>query len=301
MNNVTVEDQTVTDLYGLYCGDSVELVKGLPDNSIGLSVFSPPFANLYIYSDSQRDMGNTEDEKQFMEHFGYLIPELYRVTKPGRLAAVHCKDLVRYKGRDGKAGIYDFPGDIVRAFEAHGWQFHSRVTIWKDPVIEMQRTKAHGLLYKQLRKDSTFSRQGMAEYMLMFRKWTEGDEEADPVTHTKDDFPLDQWQEWASPVWTTVQQTRVLNSTVARSEEDEKHICPFQLDVVERSVTMWSNPGDIVLDPFNGIGSTGYVSLKLGRRYIGFELKREYYEWAIKFLKEVTEDNQLTLFEKDDE
>lgn len=297
MTNITVEDQTVTDLYGLYCGDSVELIKGIPDDSIGLSVFSPPFANLYIYSDSQRDMGNTEDTEQFMEHFGYLIPELYRVTKPGRLAAVHCKDLVRYKGRDGKAGIYDFPGDIVRAFEAHGWQFHSRVTIWKDPVIEMQRTKAHGLLYKQLRKDSTFSRQGMAEYMLMFRKWTEDGEEADPVEHTKDEFPLDQWQEWASPVWNTVQQTRVLNSTVARTEEDEKHICPFQLDVVERAVTMWSNPGDVVLDPFNGIGSSGYVSLQLGRRYIGLELKKAYYDWAVKFLKEVTESDQLTLFD----
>lgn len=298
-NSIDVEHQTVTDLYGLYCGDSVELVKGLPDNSIGLSVFSPPFANLYIYSDSQRDMGNTENEVQFMEHFEYLIPELYRVTKPGRLAAVHCKDLVRYKGRDGRAGIYDFPGDIIRSFEKHGWQFHSRVTIWKDPVIEMQRTKAHGLLYKQLRKDSTFSRQGMAEYMLMFRKWTDDGEEADPVTHTRDDFPLDQWQEWASPVWMTVQQTRVLNSAVARSEEDEKHICPFQLDVVERAVTMWSNPGDVVLDPFNGIGSTGYVSLQLGRRYIGFELKRAYYDWAVKFLNEITEADQLSLFDKE--
>lgn len=299
MLDIKVEHQTVTDLYGLYCGDSIELIKGLPDNKIGLSVFSPPFANLYIYSDSQRDMGNTENEKQFMEHFDYLIPELYRVTMPGRCAAVHCKDLVRYKGRDGRAGIYDFPGDLIRAFENHGWQFHSRVTIWKDPVIEMQRTKAHGLLYKQLRKDSTFSRQGMAEYMLIFRKWCEEGEEPRPVTHTKDEFPLDQWQEWASPVWTTIQQTKVLNSTVARSEEDEKHICPFQLDVVERSVVMWSNPGDIVFDPFNGIGSTGYVALQLGRKYIGFELKMAYYEWAQKFLKEITNTDQIMLFGED--
>lgn len=294
---IHVEHQTVTDQYGLYCGDSVELIKGLPDESVGLSLFSPPFANLYIYSDSQRDMGNTEDERQFMEHFDYLIPELYRVTKPGRLAAVHCKDLVRYKGRDGKAGLYDFPGDIIRHFEAAGWQFHSRLTIWKDPVIEMQRTKAHGLLYKQLRKDSTFSRQGMAEYMLMFRRWCEEGEEADPVTHTRDEFPLEQWQEWASPIWWTIQQTKVLNASVARTEEDEKHICPFQLDVVERAIRMWSNPGDVVLDPFNGIGSTGYIALQHGRRYIGFELKREYYEWAIRFLNEIADRTQLGLFE----
>lgn len=293
---IQVEHQTVTDEYGLYCGDSVDLIRGLPDQSIGLSVFSPPFANLYIYSDSQRDMGNTENVDQFMEHFDYLIPELYRVTKPGRLAAVHCKDLVKYKGRDGRAGLYDFPGDIIRHFETAGWQFHSRLTIWKDPVIEMQRTKAHGLLYKQLRKDSTFSRQGMAEYMLMFRRWCEEEDEPDPVTQTRDDFPLDQWQEWASPVWMTVQQTRVLNAKVARTEEDEKHICPFQLDVVERAVELWSNPGDTVLDPFNGIGSTGYIALKHGRKYIGLELKREYYEWSVTFLDEVTDKSQLDMF-----
>lgn len=297
MTNIEVEHQTVTDRFGLYCGDSVELVKGIPDDSIGLCLHSPPFANLYIYSDSQRDMGNCEDPAQFMQHYEYLIPELLRVTKPGRLCAVHCKDLVKYKGRDGRAGLFDFPGEIIRAFERHGWQFHSRVTIWKDPVIEMQRTKAHGLLYKQLRKDSTFSRQGLAEYMLLFRKWAEEGQEVNPVTHTKDDFPLDQWQEWASPVWMSVKQTRVLNAAVARSEEDEKHICPFQLDVCERSILMWSNPGDIVLDPFNGIGSTGYTALQFGRRYIGFELKRAYYDWAIKFLREVENESQLTLFD----
>jgi DNA modification methylase len=291
-----VQEQVVTDRYALYLGDSCEVIKGIPDNSLGFQLFSPPFSNLYIYSDSWRDMGNTTDEGQFFQHFDYMIPELYRTLAPGRICAVHCKDLVRYKGRDGKAGLYDFPGEIVRHFEAAGFQYHSRVTIWKDPVIEMQRTKAHGLLYKQLRKDSTFSRQGMAEYMLIFRKWAEDGEEVAPVEHTPEEFPLDQWQEWASPVWMTVNQTRVLNAAIARSDEDEKHICPFQLDVCERSIAMWSNPGDVVFDPFNGIGSTGYTALQLGRKYIGIELKKEYFDQAKGFLAEIANDSHLSLF-----
>lgn len=294
---VKVQEQIVTDKYALYLGDSCEVIKGLPDSSIGFQLFSPPFSNLYIYSDSWRDMGNTTDEAQFFEHFDYLIPELYRTLAPGRICAVHCKDIVRYKGRDGRAGLYDFPGEIVRHFEAAGFQYHSRVTIWKDPVIEMQRTKAHGLLYKQLRKDSTFSRQGMAEYMLIFRKWAAEGEEVSPVTHTPEGFPLDQWQEWASPVWMTVNQTRVLNAAIARSDEDEKHICPFQLDVCERSIVMWSNPGDVVFDPFNGIGSTGYCALNLGRKYVGIELKKEFFDHAANFLKEAANGSQLSLFE----
>jgi DNA modification methylase len=280
--------------FALYCGDSCDIIKEIPSDSIGLSVFSPPFSNLYTYSDSWRDMGNTKDSDEFFDHFDFLIPELYRVIMPGRLVAVHCKDLVKYKGRDGQAGIYDFPGDIIRHFEKAGFQYHSRVTIWKDPVIEMQRTKAHGLLYKQLRKDSSYSRNGLAEYMVIFRKWA--DEDKSPITHTEDEFPLDQWQEWASPVWYTVNQTRVLNSNIARDDMDEKHICPFQLDVVERSIGLWSNPGDIVYDPFNGIGSTGYMALKMGRRYLGSELKRAYYEWAVRYLRELENDEQLSLF-----
>ncbi len=293
-----VTRQKITDNYASYCGDSVEVIQGLPAESVHFSVFSPPFANLYIYSDSYRDMGNTKDMDEFIEHYDYLAGELWRITIPGRLAAVHCKDLVRYKGRDGTAGIVDFPGELIRSMERGGWSYHSRITIWKDPVIEMQRTKAHGLLYKQLRKDSTHSRQGLAEYMLIFRKWTDEYEDREPVTHTKEDFPLDQWQEWASPVWTTINQTRVLNSPLARESEDEKHICPLQLDIVERSVQMWTNPRDIVFSPFAGIGSEGYSSIKLGRRFVGIELKEAYWKKQIEFLDEASGGDQPGLFDE---
>ena len=294
-----VTAQKITDNYASYCGDSVEVIKGLPDESVHFSVFSPPFANLYIYSDSYRDMGNTKDLNEFIEHYDYLANELWRITIPGRLAAVHCKDLVRYKGRDGTAGIVDFPGELIRSMERGGWSYHSRITIWKDPVIEMQRTKAHGLLYKQLRKDSTHSRQGLAEYMLIFRKWTDDYEDREPVTHKAEDFPLDQWQEWASPVWTTIKQTRVLNSPLAREDEDEKHICPLQLDIIERSVQMWTNPGDVVFSPFAGIGSEGYSSIKLGRRFVGIELKEAYWRNQIRFLDEASGGDQPGLFDEE--
>lgn len=268
-------------------GDCVDIVRSLPDNHIGFSVFSPPFANLYIYSDSVRDMGNCEDDAQFMQQFGFLISELHRVTKPGRLCAVHCKQLVNYKGRDGMAGLRDFRGEIIKEFIAKGWAYHSEVTIWKDPVIEMQRTKAHGLLYKQLRTDSTFSRNGMAEYVCVFRKWAKDGEEVSPVGHKPEDFPLDDWQQIASPVWMDIQQTNVLNARIARADQDEKHLCPLQLDVIERCLRLWSNPGDLVLSPFAGIGSEGYVSLKMGRRFIGAELKREYFQQACSNLHEI--------------
>lgn len=288
---VTTEDRETQsgESWEMRLGDCVEIAREMPAESVHFSIFSPPFSNLYIYSDSVRDMGNTLDDAEFMRSFGFLIDELFRVTIPGRLCAVHCKDLPRYMGRDGKAGLWDFPGSIIREFEAHGWQFHSRVTIWKDPVIEMQRTKNHGLLYKQLRKDSCSSRQGMADYIVVFRKWSDIEEWPEPVEHTREEFTLDQWQEWASPVWTTIRQTHVLNVQQAREDKDEKHICPLQLDVIERCVTLWSNRGDTVLSPFAGIGSEGYVSVKLGRKFIGCELKRSYYETAIRNLLSVEE------------
>lgn len=297
MDAVGVTRQKITEEYAAYCGDSVEVIKGLPDESVHFPIFSPPFSNLYIYSDSYRDMGNTKDLAEFIEHFDYIAGELLRITIPGRVAAVHCKDLVRYKGRDGTAGIVDFPGELIRSMERAGWSYHSRVTIWKDPVIEMQRTKAHGLLYKQLRKDASHSRQGLAEYLLIFRKWTEDYEDREPVTHKAEDFPLDQWQEWASPVWNTINQTRVLNSPLAREDEDEKHICPLQLDIIERSVLMWTNPGDVVFSPFMGIGSEGVTAIKLGRRFAGIELKEAYWKHAIQFLDEASGGDQPTLFD----
>ena len=272
--------------WGLHLGDCVDITRELPADSVGLSVFSPPFSNLYIYSDSIRDMGNTASDAEFMASFRFLIAELLRVTIPGRLCAVHCKDLPRYKGTHGAAGLWDFPGAIIASFEGCGWQYHSRVTIWKDPVIEMQRTKNHGLLYKQLRKDSSASRQGMADYVIAFRKWTDCEEFPDPVEHTREDFTLDQWQAWASPVWGDIRQTNVLNVRQARADRDEKHICPLQLDVIERCIKLWSNKGDTIYSPFAGIGSEVYVAVKAGRFGVGCELKEEYFETALGNLRE---------------
>jgi len=279
-------------------GDSVEFIRDVPTSSVGLSVFSPPFSSLYTYSDSERDMGNCKSDAEFFAHYAFLARELLRITKPGRLACVHCKDLPDYAGSsaDGRAGLRDFPGGLVRAHESAGWKYHSRVTIWKDPVIEMQRTKAHGLLYKQLRADSSFSRQGLAEYVLTFRKWPEEGDPIDPVTHTEATFPLQQWQEWASPVWTTVDQTNVLNVQVVRTDKDEKHLCPLQLDVIERCVGLWSNPGDLVFSPFGGIGSEGYQALQMGRRFLGCELKPEYWAQAVRNLQLSEQGQQMELF-----
>jgi DNA modification methylase len=268
-----------------------------------------------VYSDSERDCGNAANDDEFFHHFNFLLPELLRVTKPGRLCAVHCKDLVNYKGRDGAAGLRDFSGEIIRHFIAAGWVYHSKVVIWKDPVIEMQRTKANGLLYKTLRADSTFSRQGLPEYLLIFRKWPQSEEEealVEPVTHseTEGDFPLEtdsehkhpypkKWQQYASPVWFDIRQTRVLNVEQARQSQDEKHICPLQLDVIERALKLWTNPGEIVFDPFTGIGSTGYIALEQGRTFIGIELKESYMQISRKNLERILQKKtQATLFDE---
>jgi hypothetical protein len=318
----TVETDVATgNGWTLYLGDSCQTIRNLESDSVGFSIFSPPFSNLYIYSDSLADMGNAADDEEFFAHFRYLIGEMLRVTIPGRLASVHCKDLPLYKGRDGAAGLKDFPGDIIRAFEAEGWTFHSRVTIWKDPVIEMQRTKNHGLLYKNLCQDSSVSRQGMADYLLTFRKW-DGLEDGNafsvqPVTAGAERFQVGEyvgenpptdfdnerrysiqvWQRYASPVWFDVQQTRVLNYQLARDNSDEKHICPLQLDVIERAVKLWSNPGDLVLSPFAGIGSEGYEAIRHGRCFVGIELKRSYWCHAVNNLKRAeVESGQGDLF-----
>lgn len=277
--------------YSAYHGDCVSVLKQLPTASVGLSIFSPPFSNLFVYSDSEADMGNAADDSEFFEHYGFLLPELLRVTKPGRHAAVHCSDLPLTKWRDGVIGIKDFSGDLIRAHQAAGWTLHSRITIWKSPVVEMTRTKALGLLYKQLRKDSSRSRQGMADYLLIFRA---PGENAEPIEHTPEDFPLDQWQEWASPVWMDIQQTDTLNAAVARSEKDERHVCPLQLDLIRRALIMWSNPGDVILSPFMGIGSEGLASIQNGRRFMGVELKAEYFKVATEFMD--AEDRQESLF-----
>lgn len=280
--------------FAAYQGDCVDIARQLPDNSVGLSVFSPPFAGLYIYNDSIADMGNCASDEEFIRHYNYLVNELYRITIPGRLCAVHCKDLVYYRTQRGTAGLRDFPGALIQAHVAAGFDFHSRITVWRCPVREMTKTKAHGLLYKQLRADSSFSRQGLPEYFVVFRKWVKEGEEPAPITHTFESFPLDRWQEWASPVWMETRETNVLNAAAARSANDEKHICPLPLDLTERIVTMWSNKGDVVLSPFMGIGSEGVVALKLARKFLGIELKESYWRQACRYLD--AEDKQGGLF-----
>lgn len=277
--------------YAMYHGDCVDVLRQFPDESIWFSIYSPPFGNLFVYSESAADMGNSTDE-EFAEHYQFLVREKFRVTKPGRITAVHCSDLPAMKWRDGAVGIKDFSGQIIRAHEDEGWIFHSRRTIWKCPVTEMARTKHVGLLYKQLRSDSAKSRGGMPDYLLTFVK---PGLNGNPILHTKDEFPLEQWQEWASPVWMTVQQSRTLNVALAKEQSDERHLCPLQLDVIERALVLWSNPGDVVLSPFAGVGSEGVVSLKMRRRFVGVELKESYWRQACTYLD--AEDRQLDLLE----
>lgn len=280
------------DSWGLYNADCIEVLAGLPEGMIDCAIFSPPFSDLFVYSDSERDMGNCGSHGEFMDHYAFFAKNLYRAMKPGRITCVHCTDLPSRKGKDGFIGLHDFSGDLIQAHQAAGFVYHARCTIWKDPVVEMQRTKALGLLYKQLKKDSAMSRVGMPDYMLFFRK---DEPNPEPITHQPEDLPVGQWQELASPVWMTVQQGKVLNGRMARGQEDERHICPLQLDVIERCLKLYSNPGDLVLDPFNGIGSTGYQALRMGRKYLGIELKPEYARQAAKFLAEA-EALQETLF-----
>lgn len=264
-----------------YQGDSCEVLRGLADESIHFSVYSPPFASLFTYSASDRDMGNVSNHDVFHEQYGFLLDQLLRVTKPGRLMSVHCMCLPTVKSRDGVIGLVDFPGRIVAAAISKGWIFHSKVTIWKDPVTAMQRTKALGLLHKQLLKDSCMSRQGIPDEVLTFRKAGDNPER---VFHTKDDLPVDLWQKWASPVWMDIDQSNTLQYQSAREEEDERHICPLQIEVVERLVRLWSNPGDTVLSPFMGIGTEGFESLRNGRKFVGIELKESYFRQACRNL-----------------
>ncbi len=268
----------VTSEYALYNGDCVEVVRGLPDTSVDFTVFSPPFASLYTYSDSDRDMGNCQSTAEFFEHFRFLVRELYRVTKPGRNLSFHAMNLPTSKVRHGYIGIDDFRGNLIRAFQDAGWIYHSEVCIWKDPVTAMQRTKALGLLYKQIKKDSTMSRQGIPDYLVTMRK---PGENANPVTHDPAEFPVDLWQRYASPVWMDINASETLQKDSIRDERDERHIAPLQLEVIRRALRLWSNPGDVVLTPFLGIGSEAYEAVKNRRRAIGVELKESYFVQAV--------------------
>lgn len=283
-----VLDQVIRDRYAAYNGDSCELIKNIPDNSIHYTIFSPPFASLYTYSNSDRDMGNSKGDDEFYTHFTFLAKELYRVTMPGRLLSFHCMDLPMMKERDGVIGLKDFPSLVRQIFEDCGFIYHSKVTIWKNPVTEMQRTKALGLLHKQIRKDSSMCRQGIPDYIVTMRKPGENPER---ISHTHDTFPVDVWQNYASPVWMDIKQSNTLQKKSARTEKDERHICPLQLDVIQRCIELWTNENDIVLDPFAGIGSSPYVALTLNRRGIGFELKQSYFEQMKNNLEIIAHEN----------
>jgi DNA modification methylase len=273
-----VLNQENNDYYSLYQGDSCEIMKGIPDNSIGLSIFSPPFSSLYVYNDTERDLGNSKDDDEFSKHFKFIIKELNRILKPGRHACVHCANMPAMKERDGYIGLKDFRGEIIRSFQDEGFIYHSEVCIWKNPVVEMQRTKSLGLLHKQIKKDSSRSRMGLCDYIVVMRK---DGVNTEPIQHTNENFTVDKWQEWASPVWMDISQGNTLQRESAREEKDEKHICPLQLDVIERCIELWSNQGDVVFSPFAGIGSEIYQAILQGRKGIGIELKESYYKQAV--------------------
>lgn len=301
-----VIDQVITDSYSIYHADTIEVAKSLPDNSVHFSVFSPPFETLYTYSNSDRDMGNSKSSDEFWTHYRFLIAEQFRVMKPGRLVAIHCMNLPTSKQNHGFIGIRDFRGELIRAYSDAGFYYHSEVCIWKDPVVAMQRTKALGLLHKQLKKDSALSRQGIPDYLVVIRKPGDNDE---PITGALDHFvgddepanfkpveyddgrrayvpandnatPIDIWQRYASPIWMDISQTNTLQYQTARDNDDERHICPLQLDVIERAMQLWSQPGEVVWSPFMGIASEGYIAIQQNRKFIGAELKASYFQLA---------------------
>lgn len=317
-----VKDYSQGKNYIAYNADCIEVANELDDNSLDFIIYSPPFASLYTYSNDERDMGNCASNEEFFEHFDFLIKQMYRALAPGRLMAVHCMNLPSSKQNDGFIGIKDFRGDLIRAFQAEGFIYHSEVCIWKDPVTAMQRTKALGLLHKTIKKDSSLSRQGIADYLVVMRK--QGDNEkpiegeltyyvgTDPAAGFRSIERLDRslmwivdhsgatnidtWQRYASPVWMDINQTRTLQYQNARAEDDERHICPLQLDVIERAMQLWTAPGDVVFSPFMGIGSEGYVALQMGRKFIGAELKESYFALASRNLDEAENVRQVDLF-----
>jgi DNA modification methylase len=304
-----VLDQTIKDNYALYHGDCVEVVKGIPDNSIHYSIFSPPFASLFTYSDSERDMGNCKNDDEFQKHFGFLVPELFRIIMHGRLVSVHCTDIPAMKERDGFIGLKDFPSVIRQTFEESGFIFHSRCIIWKDPLIEAVRTKSLGLMHKQIEKDSSRCRQGIPDMIITMRKPGENKElishkggfncfygQNEPIQKGIE-YSHNVWRRYASPVWMDINQTNTLNVVMARDKNDERHICPLQIDTIARCVELWSNPGDIVLSPYAGIGSEGYQALKMGRKFIGVELKKSYYDVAVSNLeKGINTQKEMEMF-----
>ena len=292
--NRLIKAKEIGNEYALYNGDSAEVLKMLPEGSVHYSIYSPPFQSLYVYSNSDRDLGNCKTPAEFYEQFEFIGRELYRVLMPGRLMSVHCMNLPTSKEKDGFIGIRDFRGELIKFFQDIGFIYHSEVCIWKDPVTAMQRTKALGLLHKQLKKDSCMSRQGIPDYLVTLRKPGENPER---VTHTNESFPVNVWQKYASPIWMDINPNDTLQYKSAREEKDERHICPLQLQVIQRGIELWTNPGDVVLTPFMGIGSEAYMAVKMGRKAVGVELKDSYFRQAVANVKEALNNKQTDLFE----
>ena len=287
-------NQKMTDKYALYNGDSFEIIKTFPEGSMDFITFSPPFSSLYVYSNDPRDLSNTKDYQEFLQHFQFMMPELYRILRPGRLMAFHCMNLTTTLREDGFRAIVDLRGDLIRAFEKYGFRFHSEVCIWKDPELAAVRTKNPSLLYRNFLKDSTKVRQGLPDYLIVMRK----DGEESPVTHDKKEYSNKLWARYASPVWMDINPSDTLQRFSAREEKDEKHITPTQLEVFRRAIKLWTNKGDVVFSPFMGIGSEGYVALKEGRKFIGIELKESYYEQSVSNLEQAgLESNQVSIFD----
>lgn len=280
-------------------GDTTIKISRIPDNSVDLIIFSPPFSSLFTYSNYIHDMGNNENHEEFFKQYAFLLKELYRILKPGRIMCCHTKDLGVYKNSSGYTGMYDFTGEHTRAVLAEGFKLHSKITIWCDPVLEMQRTKTQRLLYKQVTSDSSKTGIGMAEYITIFKKWESDEADWEPIQNlNRDNFPLETWQRWASPVWMDIKRTDVLNGAEGTAQGDEKHICPLQLEVIKRLVHLWSNEGEVVFTPFLGIGSEVYVAVQNNRRGIGCELKDSYFETAVKNIKRAEQEiNTPTLFD----
>jgi hypothetical protein len=300
-----VIDQDIGARFAAYCVDAIEFSAGMPDASVDFSVYSPPFSSLYIYSESARDMGNVSSDEEFQATYKHLLRQLFRATRPGRLTAIHVKDLVFYSNssEDGSRGLRPFVMDCLRSHLETGWTYHRMITIWRCPVREMQKTKADRLLYKHFREDAARTGGGMPEYVLVFRKWGPGMDETPRITHSREDYPLETWQDYAQPayfvqdVWADMRETDVLNVKLARDGQDEKHLCPMPLDITERLVRQYTNGGETVFSPFMGIGSEGFVSLKCGRRFVGTELKESYFRQAVRNLQEVERDTQAALFD----
>jgi hypothetical protein len=312
-----VINQEVCDNWAMYNGDAIPITSEMPENSLHYTIFSPPFASLFTYSDSELDMGNCREDGEFTEHFSFLVGELYRATMPGRLLSFHCMDLLATITHDGFIGLKDFPGQMIRVFQNAGFIYHSKVVIWKDPLVQAVRTKNLGLAHKQISTDSSRCNMGLPDYVVTMRKPGTNPE---PIAHGRGfeyyigDMPEPTspknknprvnkyshkvWQRYASPVWFDINQTNTLNVSQARDRDDEKHICPLQLDTIARCLELWSNPGDVVFSPFAGIGSEGYQALKMGRKFVGVELKTSYYNVAVRNLKKATayRHNQLDMF-----